>query len=552
MIKKNYKPRVFVVLAVFFILYLIVLVRLYLLQINRKNFFKTLASAQYQVELTINPPRAKIYDYEKAVLALNKEAVSAFILPTQFEDRNQIEKYLKKKYKSIYKKIKKDKNKKFLWLERQMPDKRFEELKNLGLKDIHFINEPQRFYPFNTTSTVIGFTDIDNIGIAGIELEFNERLGGTPTTIRIEKDARSKNFYFDKEIKELGEEGKSVSLTLDRKLQFLVYDELQEVIDEVGATSGSVVIMEPVTGEIIVMANYPDFDPNEKNIKDLNKTKNKIVTETYELGSAIKAFTALAALEEEVVEFDEEIECGGKVSYIDKFRVENWKDMGEVLPFRDVIRYSNNVGTAHVAKRLGPKFHTHLKRLGFGEKTGIQFPGERDGFVNPPHNWSRSSIIVMSFGYEIMATLLQLTRAFCIIANGGYDVQPTLVRDPSRMPNTLKKKIYGDKAVNGVKEILGLIGEKYNKGLQGYKIMGKTGTARCIKNGTYSKKDHIYSFSAIVEKGDYKRVVVVFVNEPKNTPSWYMASAIAVPLFKRVAEKMLIYDLMNMNVGLKT
>ncbi len=546
MIKKNYKPRVLIILITFFVLFFIILFRLYLLQIHRKDFFKILARQQYEVELKINPPRAKIYDKTgKKHLAFNKEVMSAFILPTQFEEQRKTDNFLRKNYRSVYNNIKKDKRKRFAWLERSLSEEKLKELKKLNLKDIHFIAEAQRFCPFAATSTVVGFTDIDNTGIAGTELEFNQRLGGSPTRVKIQKDARSGNFYFEKEVLQEGRTGEPVVLTLDSKLQFLAYEELKKTIKDVEAVSGSVLIMNPENGQILSMANYPDFDPNQKNIKDLEVTKNKIVTECYELGSVVKVFSALAALDEKVVTTDELIDCEGKSAYIDRFRVENWKAV-DVIPFSDVIRYSSNVGIAKVIKRLGPKFYTHLRRLGFGQKTHIQFPGEREGFVNPPNNWSRSSLVVMSFGYEITATLLQLGKAFCIIANNGYDIQPILVKKPKKMLNAVRTKIYPNDVIDQVKDILEVIGNRYSKGLEGYRIMGKTGTARSVKDGQYSKKHHVYSFGGIVEKGDYKRVIITFIKEPKGAGWW--ASQITAPLFNRVAEKMIIHDLSNQEI----
>ena len=542
MLKRNYKPRVLIVLIFFLILYLIILARLYLIQIYNKNFFKNLALQQYEVELKIDSPRAKIYDAfgKKNPLALNKEVTSVFILPTQFHEPEKIDSFLKKHYKNIYKKIKKDKNKKFIWLERKLLPNDLERLKKLNLKDIHFINESERFYPFPTSSTIVGFTDIDSMGIAGIELQFDKRLKGIPTILSLKKDARSGMFYFEKKVKQEGEKGSSVHLAIDSTLQFLVYEELKKAVENFEAVDGSILIMEADSGKILAMANFPDFDPNQKHITSLENTKNRIVTDCYELGSIAKTFSALAALDEEVVTLEENFDCEGKGGYIDKFKVENWKSVG-ILPFRDVVRYSSNVGIAKVAKRLGPKLYTHLRRLGFGEKTNIQFPGERSGFVNPPYNWSKSSLIVMSFGYEIMATILQLGKAFSIIANGGYDFQPILVTNPLKMKNTVRKKIYKDEAISQIKEILEVIGSRYNKGLEDYRIMGKTGTARSVKDGKYSKKYHNYFFGGIVEKGDYKRVIITFIGEPKGAHWW--ASQVTAPLFNKVAERMIIHDL---------
>ncbi|MFA5074484.1 MAG: penicillin-binding protein 2 [Candidatus Babeliales bacterium] len=543
MLKKNYKPRVFVILIFFLILYFIILARFLLIQVYKKDFFENLAKQQYETELKLTQPRAKIYDIYKEPLALNFDVTSVFILPRQFSEKEKTQKFLKKYFKNVYEKIF-DKNKKFLWVERNLPQERLDWFKKFDLKDLYFINEPLRYYPFNSMSTIIGFTDIDNVGIAGIELIFNKQLAGLPSTVKLEQDARSGHFYFEKEILQEGQKGELVQLTIDSKLQFLVYDEVKKAVEQYEAKSGSAIILDPESGYIFAMANYPDFDPNKKNIENIENTKNRIVTECYELGSVFKTFTALAALEEHVTTSDELIDCEGKVAYIDKFRVENWKSTG-IVPFYFVIQNSSNIGIAKIAKRLGPKLYEHLVRLGFSKKTGINFPGERSGFVNPPQNWSRPSVITMSFGYEISATLMQLAKAFGIIANDGYDFDPVLTLpaydEQASKTGRAHEKLYSDKAITDLKNILQNIGDHYNQGLQDYRVMGKTGTARAVKNGKYSRLDHVYSFGGIIEKNNYKRVIVTFIQEPKGAGWW--ASQITAPLFNRIAQKMVINDL---------
>jgi len=452
--------------------------------------------------------------------------------------------------------MRKEKRRRFLWLERHLSQERLKEIKSFDSKDIYFLAEPERFYPFPETAHIVGFTNIDNVGIAGAELQYNDRIGGTPTTFILEKDARSGYFYFKKDIKEKGVAGESIILTIDKTLQFFAHEELEKTVAKHNAKGGAVLILDPDSGHILSMTSNPSFNPNDIKRISLETTKNIPVTECFELGSVIKIFTALAALEEEVVNIDEEIDCEGKSTKIDGFKVENWKSLGPGLhPFWQVVWRSNNVGIAKVAKRLGPKLYYHLKRLGFGSQTGIHFPGERSGFVNPPHNWSRSSIIVMSFGYEIMATLLQLAKAFSIIANNGYNTQPTLSIKPAKQKIDLGyKRLYSEKSVSQIKEILEFkdwVKSRY--GIDGYRIMGKTGTARSVKNGKYSTKDHVFTYAGIIEKENlesqktYRRVIITFIKEPKEKNIW--SSQITLPLFHRIAQKMIVYDLGKGKMG---
>ena len=546
-IRKNYKSKLLLILFLFFSLYAVIVVRLFFVQIYQRNFFKLLAKQQYATEITTQPPRALIYDCNHVPLTLNRERLSAFILPHRLHQPKKTMALIQKKFPDVYKKLMKKKNSKrrFLWLKRHLSDDLLKEVKSYDSPDIYYLAEPERFYPFDTMGHIIGFTDVDNIGIAGFELQFNNHLGGTPTTFILEKDARSNYFYFRKDIKELGEKGKNVTLTLDRNLQFFAYESLKETVEKFQAKGGGALIVEPATGQILAMASAPGFDPN--NVEDIEATKNIPVTECFELGSVIKVFTALAALEEGVVTPDEEIDCEGKATYIDGFRVENWKSLGPgTHPFWQVVSRSNNVGIAKIAKRLGPKLYHHLQKLGFGQLVGVRFPGERAGFVNPPRNWSRSSLIVLSFGYEIMATLLQLARAFSIIANGGQNVQPYMVSKPERKQAPLQRKfLYKKETIDQIKDILEFkdwIKKTY--AIKGYRMMGKTGTARSVKDGLYSTKDHVYTYAGIVEKGNYRRVIITFIKEPqKRDAQSRWSSQITLPLFHKIAQKMIVYDL---------
>ncbi|KKQ49750.1 MAG: Peptidoglycan transglycosylase and transpeptidase FtsI [candidate division TM6 bacterium GW2011_GWF2_38_10] len=526
-------------ITVFFAsLFILLAVRLFLLQVYRKDFFTNLAKHQYTTTITIAPPRAPIYDRTgNFPLAYNQEVLSAFLLPQHITQPKKLYRFLKKHYNDAYKKLKKKKNKHFMWLDRKLPADKASFLQNQQLDDIQFTQEAQRTYSCHDCGHVIGFSDIDNKGIAGLELFFDKQLAGAPQQITLEKDARRAGNYFNKTIHNPGISGAPIVTSIDRTLQFFATQELEKAVTFHQAKAGSAIIMDPITGEILAMANYPTFNPNERPSANLETTKNNAITDCFELGSVVKMFCTLAAYEENVVAYDEIIDCKGKSAYIDGFKIENWKSVGE-LPFYDVIKNSSNVGVAIIAKRLGKKFYDHLRRLGFGSKTGIEFPGERKGFVNPPEKWSKSSLLVMSFGYEITASILQLARAIGIIANGGYAFQPTLLAQHSTRQG---EQLYSSQAITTTKKTLEHIGNKYP--IPGFRVMAKTGTARCVKDGKYSKKAHVYTFGGIIEKENYKRVIVTFVQEPSQANLW--AAGVAGPIFHNLAQRMVIYETTN-------
>ncbi|KKP26009.1 MAG: Peptidoglycan transglycosylase and transpeptidase FtsI [candidate division TM6 bacterium GW2011_GWE2_31_21] len=534
----NFKIRVFFVFLFFVLLFFLVIARLFFLQVVRNQFFTNMASQQYDFQFFITPPRSQIFDRNNFPLTYNKKVKSAFVAPHEFREKEKTMQFLHKNYPKVYKQINDYPKRKFFWVERKLSEEKLSFLEKNKTEDINFIEENQRFYPIVSLAPLIGFTNIDNQGISGLELLYNGQLAGSAAMIKAEKDARAKKYYFTKMVEEDGLLGKDLHLTIDEKLQALANAELEEAINSIGAKEGAVVIMNPQNGEILAMVSYPAANPNEE-IKSLEDTKNRIISDCFEFGSVVKAFLALAALEKGVVTPEEIIDCEGKSTYIDHFLVTNWKSVGKIS-FSEVLQHSSDVGTAKVAKRVGEDLYKYYRKLGLGSLTGLGFPGERSGFVNPPGKWSRSSILVLSFGYELNGTLLQIARAFSIIANEGYDVRPKIVLDEkdSKSVQAKGEKLFSDRAISQLKDILQTIGEKYK--VSGFRVMGKTGTARLLDHGHYSKTKHIYTFAGIVEKGDYKRVVVTFIKEPKSASLW--ASETAAPLFQKIAEKMVLHE----------
>jgi cell division protein FtsI (penicillin-binding protein 3) len=341
----------------------------------------------------------------------------------------------------------------------------------------------------------------------------------------------------------VGKEGSPLHLTIDGTLQFLVYEELKTTMTQFSAKEGSVIVMNPATGEIVAMVTLPDFDPNNTKQIALENTKNRIITEEFELGSVIKPFATLAALEEGVVTTDELIDCQNTITaYIDGRRVNTTPtSVAGIIPFSQVIEKSNNIGIAKVVKRLNTKLYDHYIRIGFGKKTEIQFPGERAGFVNHPTHWSKQSLLSLSYGYEITATLLQLACAFCMIANDGYAIVPTLIFNTP--PQKSAQPLYSGTTIATIKQILEntvLQGTAKKAQVKGYKVMSKTGTANLLINGHYDPTRNIYTCAGIVQKGDYQRVIVTFIKECPQKNLY--ASYVTAPLFERVAEKTLIHD----------
>lgn len=541
--KINHKLRIGCIFFIFFALFMVGIIHLFHLQIRQHSYFVDLGNKQYTITVTTPPARALILDRHGHPLALNHDSIAAFILPKTLKDPVKVKKFLQKQFPHVVQRLKKNTDNHFLYIKRKLTSQEQQSLVDSNLEDINFLNEPSRFYPSPATSAITGITNIDNNGLFGIELQFNTLLSGTPTTRALARDARSGHFYFSNTTLEQGNEGKPVRLTIDGDLQFLVQEELAARIEKFKAEEGAAIVMDPTTGEILAMASFPSFNANETREINIATTKNTAFTESYEFGSGIKAFAALAALEEEVVTPDEVIDCENtKTTYVEGRRINTVTAAG-LLTFEEVIAQSNNIGIAKIAKRLGPKLYTHYKKLGFGSKTGIPLPGEQSGFVNPPERWSKQSIISLSYGYEISTTLLRMTNAFCVFSNGGRLITPRLVFEPEEYVKK-SEKIYSDASIEKMRTILERTtsdkGTARHASLQGYTTLGKTSTANLLVNGHYVSEENMYGFFGSVEKGNYKRTIGCFIKKSPQRDLY--AATVTAPLFKKIVEKLLIHE----------
>lgn len=535
------KLRASVIFFIFLALYCIIVLNLHYIQIYQADFFSQLGLQQYHVTQTKTPTRALIYDRNGQPLAINQDCISAFILPKQLKSRDTVEKFLQTHFPHAYAQLQEKSNKQFMYIKRNLSPAQQELIASSAIPDIQLLHEPHRFYPTATTAPIIGITDIDNKGLFGIELQYNSLLAGIQTVFCLDKDARSGFFHFKKETTNEGKDGTPITLTIDSNLQFLTEEAVKDTVQKFQATEGCALVMNPKNGEILAMVTYPHFNPNDSVPADLELTKNKIITEAYELGSVMKTFVALAALQEGVVTADELIDCKNvTTTYIDGRKINTWAPHG-IIPFTEVIARSNNIGIAIIAKRLDETLFDHYLRMGFGQKTGIAFPGENKGFVNPPHQWSKQSIISLSYGYEITATLLQLACSFCMIANDGHAISPTLIFNDNNRPND--RQLYSTENIHTLKNILTsgtAYGTSKRAHIDGYRVMCKTGTANMLINGQYQNDQNLFTCAGIVEKDNYQRVIVTFIKQAKGENLF--ASTVAVPLFERVAQKVIIND----------
>jgi len=539
------KPRLVFLFLIFFLCYGVIIVNLYHIQIMQHSFYDERAKRQYNETVVVRPPRAHIFDRNGNYLALNKESIAAFASPKQCINFEVVREFVVDHFPEAIERLDSHRTSNFVYIKRKLTDEEITCIKQSGLDDIKLLKEPHRYYTSISCASIIGLTNVDNKGILGLEMQYDDLLSGQPTTYFLERDARLGHFYFKKETIQEGKGGQALTITIDNALQFLVAEELKETLEYCRAKEGVVIVMNPSSGEILTLVSLPSFDPSNTEQLIIDQTQNRALSDRYELGSVIKIFAALAAIEEGVVTNDELVDCQSKrTAFVDGRKVNTVSPHGNI-PFAEVIARSNNIGTATVIKRIGEKLYDHYVQLGFTRKTDIPLPGEQQGFVNHPSQWSKQSIFSLSYGYEIAITLLELARAFCIIANNGVLVEPQLIKEPKILQtrNVEKQLLYCQRSIDDIKDILEqttTYGTARRAAIKGYCIMSKTGTANMLENGNYDPNKNLFTCAGIVQKGEYQRVIVTFVKEA--SPKHRFAALVAAPLFERVAEKTVIHD----------
>lgn len=534
------KVRVSIMMLMLGMAYLIIFIHLALMQIVHGEFFRSLRHMQSITTITVPPPRGIIYDRFGEPLALNQEAYSACIVPATVKDRNALASVLADFAPRALERFEATPTARFLFIKRHLTKSEEEYLRAQDNPDIFFITEPIRYYVHPSLCSILGVTNSDHIGICGLELWYNSVLAGSPTTYLLSRTG-IRGTTIARTILNEGVPGEPLHTTLDSTLQQIAQEELVKTITYWGSEEGALIIIDPETGDILALANAPTGDPNDMRNRSSECFTNRALIESFEFGSVMKVFPALAALDEGVVTLDEEIDCENTIlTYIEGMKITTWKACG-MLPYRDVIALSNNIGTSKVTERLGKSLYHHLRRIGFGSKTGIAFPGEEKGHVTHPSTWSRASLFSLSFGYEIRATLLQLARAFCLFSNGGYLITPRLDRNLPILRSDYP--LYPPNSLNALRECIARTithGNSQRAALPGVTVLGKTGSANLIVDGAYDPRSTLFSFACIVEKENYKRVIVTFIKKASKTG--ILAATVAVPLVRAVAERMLIHE----------
>ena len=529
--------------------------RLVYLQVLKHGQFQQLAFRQQYTQKETNASRGMIADRSGALLAMNIGLFNVSAHPNQIEDKAHaaavLSRALGESYGTLLSKL--SNGKQFVWLARQVPYERSEAVENLKLEGVDAIREQRRFYPdHEMASQVLGFAGIDNQGLDGLERYYDSMLTGKNGLVMTERDARGRVVMADNKSLKSGVDGLNIVTTLDRTLQHIAQVELAKAFEKYRCKAASIVVMNPATGEILAMANYPTFDPNHFTEYPKESWKNRVVNDEFEPGSTFKLVTAVGALDEGVVNEDDKFFCENGAFHTDYGRTVSDHEKLGWLTFREVFGFSSNIGMVKVGYKLGKEnLYNYCEKFGFGQTTGIDLPGESPGKVRPLDKWSGLSLTTIPYGYEISTTPIQILDAYAAIANGGVLMKPYIVKSLEDASGHVKKefgpkeirRVCSEKTAKRMTEMLKWVvthGTGTAVALPAYDIAGKTGTAYKFMNGHYSKYNYVSSFVGFVPADNPKLVIYVSLDDPRGI---YWGGYTAGPVFKEVAKRAMAYEL---------
>ena len=513
------------------------------LQLNvlNKDFLQSQGNARYLRVVNVPAHRGMILDRNGEPLAISTPVKSVWADPQQLLGaRAQLPKLaamLNVGYPELLKTLKSKGDKEFVYLKRHITPVLEQQISALNLPGIGFQREYRRYYPSReVTAQYLGLTDVDDNGQEGIELAFDDELKGVSGSKRVIKD-RMGHIVEDLESVNEPIPGKDVVLALDRRLQYLAYREIKNAVIEHQAESGSVVVLDVRTGELLAMTNYPSFNPNNRASMDSRYLRNRALTDAFEPGSTMKPFAILAGLASDTVNEDSIIDTSPGSYRLGRSRIHDHSNLGPVS-LRTILQKSSNVGASKIALQTPPQSTWQLLHaLGFGQAAIGSFPGEASGSLTDYKNWRDIDRATLAYGYGISTSVLQLARAYSVFGNAATVKSIALTKKSYLDPYEGSDPGVAKTTVTDVRSMLEAVVEKGGTGpraaVKGYRIAGKTGTAEILSDqGEYRSDAHRSLFSGVAPASDPRLAIVVMVDDPKGKE--YYGGVVAAPVFAKI------------------
>lgn len=549
---KSIDKRIRIVLLIITAMFIVIILKVAYVQLINYSKLNTLANDLWSRELPIAADRGRILDRNGVVLADNITTTSLVLIPSQISDKEKASTLLaeilnvskKEMDKHVYKETS---------IERVHPEGRqlsyevADKIANLKLDGVYLVKESKRYYPYGSSlSHVLGYVGIDNQGLSGLELEYDNYLTGENGAIKYFSDAKGNNLNIS-EIYEQPQSGIDIQLTIDYNIQKSLERELSNVVDMFNPDMALAVVMDPNTGEILGMSSRPTYDSNNYSNYSMEVlSRNLPIWASYEPGSTFKIITTSAAIEEGVIDLEKDTFFDSGSVHIGGARIGCWKAGGHGhQTFLQVLENSCNPGFVKMGQLLGKeKLFSYIDLFGFGAKTGIDLNGEGKGIVFPLDKVGELELATTAFGQGVSVTPIQQVTAVSAVVNGGNLYKPYVVKnflepetdtiiksiDKTLVRKTISKET-SDKMRYALESVVARGGGKYAF-IDGYRIGGKTGTAQKVENGRYLVNNYIMSFMAVVPSNDPKAVLYVAIDNPKNTA--LLSSYTTAPIARRI------------------
>jgi cell division protein FtsI (penicillin-binding protein 3) len=526
--------RLYAFLLVFLLCSIALVARAVNLQIVDTEFLQDQGEARYLREVVIPTRRGNILDRNGEPLAVSTPVDSVWVNPKILlqapEDIEPLAKELGVDADEIERRLTQRSSREFVWLRRRLHPDVAAQIKSLGLQGVFLQKEYRRFYTAGeVASHVIGFTNIDDVGQEGLELAYNDWLQGKPGLKRVIRDRLGRTVEHVEVVQE-SVPGHDLSLTIDRRLQYLAYRELKRTVLKHGARSGSVVLLDIKSGEVLAMVNQPSYNPNHSNI-DSEGLRNRAVTDVFEPGSVMKPFTVASALETGRWTPTTPIDTTPGRINVSGHTISDHHNYGPIDVTR-LITKSSNVAATKLALDLEPEhmWNTY-DRFGFGDVTGTGFPGESAGVLRNHRRWRRVEQATLAYGYGLSVTVLQLAEAYAALADEGRLRRPSLVMGAANPPTSILDPVIARQVAAMLETVTGPEGTGKRARVENYRVSGKTGTSRKASASGYVSR-YVASFAGFAPSSDPSLVGVVVINDPSG--SQYYGGLVAAPLFSKV------------------
>jgi cell division protein FtsI (penicillin-binding protein 3) len=523
----------------FAVAFALVVGRLFFVQLVEGARYRDLAKKQYESKVPLRAERGRLTDRNGHDIATMMKMTSFAVDPTIIEQRELVAQLLASadgEPAHVYLDRMRNAKGRFVWLARAINTVLYPVLDTIKIKGLIRVKEPKRLFSHGPLAAqVVGTTDVDNNGLTGLELQYNELLRGRSGFVVMQRDGRGRLRPGIDPEREAPLDGQGLQLTVDLEIQRVVEQELERGVREAGASSGTVVAIEPSTGDVLAMASFPSFHPNRLDLASDDNIRIRAITDQFEPGSTMKAITAAALLEEGRIGRTDVVDGGsGELLMPGGAIVKDDHPVGQTT-FQGALEQSSNVVFATLARRLDDRvFYKYVRDFGFGIPCGIDLPGEVRGRLKKPNEFDASTKMYMSFGYEVSATPLQVLSAYAAIANGGVLMQPRIVR--AITAQRVRQVIRPETARVLTEMLVGVVSNGTGKraAIPGLRIAGKTGTAQAYTQGAYDRKNYRASFVGFYPADKPRVAMMVILENPTND---IYGGSTAAPIFHRVVQK---------------